>query len=70
MRIQIESTDLLTTMDGVPVRLWNGTTEGGVPCKVFVHRLAVAAFEDAEQFDRELAEQLPPGHVIDLRMIL
>jgi hypothetical protein len=70
MKIQIESTDQLTHIDGVPVRLWTGHTERGVPCKVFVHRVAVRDDVDSVQFDLELAEQLPPGRVVDLRHIL
>lgn len=71
MKIQIEATDKVTTMDGVPVRLWEGTTESGVPCKVFVHRLAVHKNDDAAQFEAELAEQMPPARPpIPLSMIL
>jgi hypothetical protein len=70
MKLQIEATEQLTTIDGVPVRLWEGVTESGVCCKVFVHRIAVHNDEDSSQFEHELAEQLPPGRVIDLRHIL
>lgn len=70
MNITITSTDQLTHMDGVPVRVWNGVTEKGVRCKVFVHRIAVHESADAEQFDRELKEELPPGRVIPLRNVL
>jgi hypothetical protein len=70
MKIMIESTDQLTQMDGVPVRVWNGTTESGVPCIVFVHRLAVHNDSDSKQFERELQEQLPPGRAIPLSAIL
>lgn len=70
MKIMIESTDELTFMDSVPVRHWLGVTERGVRCHVFVHRIAVHEKDDAEQFDRELKEQLAPGIVIPLRNIL
>jgi hypothetical protein len=70
MKITITATEKTTTIDGVPVRLWEGVTEGGVPCKVFVHRIAVHHSHDSTQFERELAEQLPPGRFIDLRQIL
>jgi hypothetical protein len=66
----ISSTEVLTTMDGVPVRVWEGVTEKGVKCHVFVHRLAVHKDEDASQFEAELAEQLAPGRTIPLRMVL
>lgn len=70
MRLMIESTDEITTIDGVPVRLWEGTTEDGTPCKVLVHRIAVDRAENCEQFDRELSEQLQPGRLVPLWAIL
>lgn len=70
MQLQIESTDEITSIKNVPVRVWKGFTEHGVPCLVFVHRIAVLNSEDQSQFDRELAEQLPPGRVVPLSHIL
>lgn len=70
MEIQITSTDQITTIDGVPVRLWEGVTANGVRCKVFVHRLAVHNDDDASQFDAELKAQLPPARTMPLSMIL
>lgn len=70
MKSTIESTDKLTDMDGVQVRLWEGVTEAGTRCRVFVHRIAVRDDEDAVQFDRELVEQIPPGCHLPLSMIL
>lgn len=70
MEIIIEATEKLTHIDGVPVRLWEGTTEAGTKCKVFVHRIAVHNDEDASQFENELQEKMPPGRVFDLRHIL
>lgn len=70
MEIIIKSTEKLTHFDGVPVRLWEGTTADGVPCMVFVHRIAVANENDTERFERELKEQLPPGKSFPLSAIL
>lgn len=70
MKISIESTEKLTKIDGVPVRLWEGKTEDGTKCKVFIHRIAVHKDDDASQFDRELHEKMLPGRMIDLRHIL
>ena len=60
MKITIESTDKITQIGDVPVRVWSGMTEAGVPCFVFVHRLAVRNGEDQSQFDAELREMSPP----------
>lgn len=70
MQIQIESTDQLTSLDGVPARVWKGVTAGGVECFVFVHRIAVAKQADSSQFEKELSEQLPPGRTFPLSAIL
>jgi hypothetical protein len=70
MKITIEATDQLTTIDGVPVRVWRGETEDGVPCQVFVHRIAVRYDQDCTRFDRELVSKLPPGRHIPLRLVL
>lgn len=70
MEIIIKSTDQLTTIDGVPVRYWEGVTAGGVKCKVFIHRIAVHNNDDSSQFDKELKEQMQPGRHLPLSMIL
>lgn len=70
MKIAIESTPIITHLDGVPCRVWEGVTESGTPCKVFVHRVAVHNADNAQQFERELQEQLQPGIVIPLRNVL
>ncbi len=70
MKITIESTDKLTEIDGVSVRIWTGVTAEGTKCFVFVHRIAVHFSVNTQQFERELKEQLQPGRVFDLRQIL
>ena len=70
MKITIEATEKITTIDGVQVRLWEGVTETGTKCLVFVHRVAVHDGEDPGQFEKELEEQMPPGRVFSLREIL
>ena len=70
MKISITATDQLTRMDGVQVRVWEGVTERGVSCKVFVHRIAVHQSDDASQFEAELQETLSPGQHVPLSQIL
>ncbi len=70
MIIQIMPTDNLAEIDNVPVRLWDGITEAGIQCKVFVHRIAVHMDCDSSQFDKELIEKLPGGRKISLRYLL
>jgi hypothetical protein len=70
MNIQITPTNKITTLGEVPVRLWEGVTDQGVKCKVFVHRIAVHESEDSSAFERTLREQMPPPMVFDLRQVL
>lgn len=70
MKITIESTDKITVVDGVPCRLWNGTTEAGTPCLVFVQCLGVPDNGPVNEFAAELKERLPPGRPVPLSTIL
>ena len=72
MELHIESTDRVTRIDGVSVRVWEGTTKKGTPCKVFVHSIAVTNSDPElqERFDRELDEQMQPGQVVPLNEIV
>lgn len=54
MKITIEATETLTEIDGVPVRLWQGVTDSGIFCKVFVHRIAVHKDANTAELDAEL----------------
>jgi hypothetical protein len=70
MKLTITPTAEITVIGGVPCRVWEGVTEAGVRCKLFIHRLAVAADQDDAEFQRELLEQLPPATLVDLRYVL
>jgi hypothetical protein len=50
MRLTIYSTDLLQTINGVECRMWEGWTDGGTACVVFVHRIAVHKDDDDREF--------------------
>jgi hypothetical protein len=61
MKMRIEATGLLTTIDGVPARLWIGVTAGGIPCRVYLCGLEARAEDDVERLEREMFDTLPPG---------
>lgn len=50
MKITIESTDKIALIDGVPCRFWDGVSESGARCVVFVHRIAVHCDDDPTEF--------------------
>jgi len=55
MRITIEPTGTLQTVNDAPCRVWNGITENGVSCVLYVALVQVPKVETAE-FERALSE--------------
>jgi hypothetical protein len=79
MKITLESTDRMVEVNGIPARVWEGTTERGVPmfaliAHALIARVAVHKSEDNSQFEAELTEHKPASdtalRVFPLRMIL
>jgi hypothetical protein len=73
VQITIRATSVFTEIGGVRVRVWEGVTEGGVACHVFVRLLAVREDTDRAQFDAELESVPEPSSntlVIPMRHIL
>jgi hypothetical protein len=81
MKANIESTTRLVNMmvrcgtngHGMPARIWQGVTEGGVKFYLFVTRVAVGKNADNAQFEAELKEMAAPSAEAEsfpLRMIL
>ena len=64
MKITIESTDKIVTLNGVPARIWQGKTDSGVELHAYVTRVAVrndAPAEEQARFARELQEHAAPS---------
>jgi len=55
----VESTKEIITMDGVPVRVWNGITENGTRFELYVHRLGHPPGTESE-FQAEFEERAKP----------
>jgi hypothetical protein len=74
MKVTIESTMRVVTVNGVPARVWEGSTEAGVAVTCLVTRIAVNKADDCSQFERELAEQREPSfdgvRAFPMRLIL
>lgn len=58
MKMRIESTNEVAVYNGVPVRLWRGTTDTGVAAHLFIAAIAVDADDISEM--GELTEISPP----------
>ena len=61
MQVQLESTEKVVTLNGVPARIWEGHTAAGVRCNAYVTRIAVSDSDDVSQFERELQEHRAPS---------
>ena len=73
MRLSIENTDILATINGVPARVWQGKSASGIPVTLWVTRIAVNEKEDTAMFEKELRECVPPtaeAQSFSLRLIL
>ena len=65
MKITLESTSKIVTLNRVPARLWQGHTESGIEVHAFITLIAVDKALDTSQFERELTEQAAPRPEFD-----
>lgn len=73
MRVTVESATKIVQLNGIPARIWQGTTESGIPVHCYITRIAVDRNEDCSQFERELREQSAPRselEAIPMRLVL
>jgi len=67
MELLLKATDQIARLDGIECRIWEGVTERGVLCKVFVHHLAAFNGTDCNLFEQEVHECMPPGRLVSSR---
>ena len=73
MKITVENTTKIVTLNGVLARVWEGATESGIPVHCYVTRIAVANDQDQSAFVRELQETKAPSpevEAIPARLVL
>lgn len=73
MKLTIESTAKIVTLNGVPARIWEGHTETGYPVHVYVTRVASDNAHANAELDRALQESRAPSPeigAIPMRLIL
>jgi hypothetical protein len=65
MKVHIEPTsrvvELVIGDQAVPARVWEGTTDNGIPVICWVTRVAAERDNDLSELDAALAEQRPPS---------
>lgn len=73
MKVTLESTTKIVTFNGIECRIWEGTTERGLPIHAYIAQVAVDRAEDSSELDRDLRENKPPSEAVSwipARMIL
>jgi len=74
MKLILEQTDRIVTVNDVPARVWEGVTGAGVKVMALITRIAVHNTDDASELEAELLEQKPPSvraeEAFPLRLII
>lgn len=74
MKLTIESTTRVINVNGVPARVWEGTSENGTPVYLAVTRVAVPEGADQAPFQKELQTHKGPSDAavqcFPLRMVI
>ena len=73
MKITLQSTEKVVTLNGLPARIWEGKTESGIEVHAYITRIAVEKTNDTSEFERELQEHKPPTAAVEsipLNMII
>ena len=65
MKVNLESTTKIVTLNGVPARIWEGKTESGMKVHAFITRVAVDKDEDQTQLQKELQECAAPSKEVE-----
>jgi hypothetical protein len=73
MKITIESTTEIVSLNGIDCRVWEGETTSGVKVQAVIPRIAALKDQNLSQFDAELKKQKPPSaaeRAFPLRMLI
>jgi hypothetical protein len=74
VKLTVESTTRIISINGVPARVWEGTSEAGVPVYLAVTRVSVPEGADQSEFAKELQAHKPPSDAavlcFPLRMVI
>lgn len=60
MKVTVESTPKIVEINGVPARVWQDQTEGGIPVIAFLTRIAAERDQDLAEFEADLQEHAQP----------
>jgi hypothetical protein len=60
VKLHLSPTDKFIEINSTRCRVWEGRSDGGVPCHAFVALVGVHRSEDSSAFERELCEVPAP----------
>lgn len=67
MKITIENTNKISTLSGVPARIWEGETESGIKIICYVTRIVIKDMRKSAEFDREFVKiKLPSAKALEI----
>lgn len=69
MHMNIESTNIITNIDGVPCRVWRGHTPAGRPIELYIHRIRGLHPGGEAELAEALSEQPRPMELRELEAI-
>lgn len=65
MKVTLQNTTKMVELNGVPARIWEGTTESGIKVHAFITRIACDRDADQEEFQKDLKKCIQPSLEID-----
>ena len=72
MKLIIEATGTIERVNGVPARIWKGSTDTGIEVTCWIPIVQVRKDADQSQFERELREVEVHRELVafDMRMVI
>lgn len=65
MTITVEPTTKIVHVNGLPARIWEGVTDQGTPCHLYVTLVAVAEGLNPVAFEHELESRRAPSPEVE-----
>lgn len=60
MKMTIESTTKIVEVNGLPARIWQGTTANGIPVVAYITSIAAAGDQDLSELEADLHDHAEP----------
>jgi len=64
LTVTLKNTTQIVEVNGVKMRVWEGSTDSGIAVQALIPRIAALKTDDLSQFDRELTECAVPSAAV------